>query len=216
MKKMNILFPIRWAWLDSSITKLWLIKHPTVGVLCGIKNIKTIYSHFAIAQFYLGQDLNSTNKSDWDQAAQKLKEQKSVLQSYVMDEVYDKMEGEEAAIAPYYAGDYLSMAENNENLKFVYPKEGTNIFVDSICVPKNAQNVDAAMLYINFLLEAEIARQNAEYICYATPNAAVMEMDTYSLKDKFENFILVFCRLKADALADIGHFETFERIKNYY
>ncbi|MBQ7288224.1 MAG: spermidine/putrescine ABC transporter substrate-binding protein [Clostridia bacterium] len=138
---------------------------------------------FAIAQFYLGQDINSTNQADWDKAAEKLKEQKPILQSYVMDEVFDKMEGEEAAIAPYYAGDYLSMAENNENLKFVYPKEGTNIFVDSICVPKNAQNFDAAMLYINFLLEAQIALQNAEYIYYATPNAAVLELDDYSLKD---------------------------------
>lgn len=137
---------------------------------------------FAIAQFYLGQDLNSTSKADWDQAAEKLKEQKPILQSYVMDEVFDKMEGEEAAIAPYYAGDYLSMADNNENLKFVYPKEGTNIFVDSICVPKNAQNFDAAMLYINFLLEAQIALQNAEYIYYATPNSAVLELDEYSLK----------------------------------
>lgn len=138
---------------------------------------------FAISQFYLGQDLNSTNKADWDRAAEKLKEQKPIIQSYVMDEIYDKMEGEEAAIAPYYAGDYLSMADNNENLKFVYPKEGTNIFVDSICVPKNAQNFDAAMLYINFLLEAQIALQNAEYIYYATPNAAVLELDEYSLKD---------------------------------
>lgn len=138
---------------------------------------------FGIAQFYLGQDINSTNKADWDKAAEKLKEQKPILQSYVMDEVFDKMEGEEAAIAPYYAGDYLSMAANNENLKFVYPKEGTNIFVDSICVPKGAQNFDAAMLYINFLLEAQIALQNAEYIYYATPNAAVLELDEYSLKD---------------------------------
>lgn len=138
---------------------------------------------FAIAQFLLGQDLNSMNKADWDKAAEKLKEQKPILQSYVMDEVFDKMEGGEAAIAPYYAGDYLSMAENNEDLKFVYPKEGTNIFVDSVCVPKNAQNFDAAMLYINFLLEAQIAMQNAEYICYATPNAAVMQLDEYSLKD---------------------------------
>ncbi len=138
---------------------------------------------FAISHFYLGQDINSTNKADWDKAAEKLKEQKPILQSYVMDEVFDKMEGEEAAIAPYYAGDYLSMAQNNENLKFVYPKEGTNIFVDSICVPKNAQNFDAAMLYINFLLEAQIALQHAEYICYATPNSAVLELDEYSLKD---------------------------------
>ncbi len=136
---------------------------------------------FAIAQFLLGIDLNTTDKADWDAAAAKLKEQNAVLQARVMDEVFNKMEGENAAIAPYYAGDYLTMADNNPNLAFVYPKEGTNIFVDSMCVPKNAQNVDAAMMYINFMLEAEVALANAEYICYASPNTKVVENPDYEL-----------------------------------
>ncbi len=136
---------------------------------------------FAIAQFLLGIDLNTTDKADWDAAAAKLKEQNAVLQARVMDEVFNKMEGENAAIAPYYAGDYLTMADNNPNLAFVYPKEGTNIFVDSMCVPKNAQNVDAALMYINFMLEAEVALANAEYICYASPNTKVVENPDYAL-----------------------------------
>ena len=138
---------------------------------------------FAIAQFLLGLDVNSTNKADWDKAAEKLKEQNSLLQARVMDEVFNKMEGGNAAIAPYYAGDFLTMYDNNEDLAFVYPKEGVNIFVDSICVPSNAQNYEAAMLYINFLMEPKVALANAEYICYATPNTAVREDDDYSLKD---------------------------------
>ena len=137
---------------------------------------------FAIAQFLLGQDINSTNKADWDKAANLLKEQKSVLQAYVMDEVFNKMESGSAAIAPYYAGDYLSMVENNEDLAFVYPKEGTNIFVDSICIPKNAENYEAAMLLINYLLEPTIALANAEYIYYASPNTSVVDNPEYSLK----------------------------------
>ena len=136
---------------------------------------------FAIAQFLLGQDINSTNRSEWDSAAELLKKQKSVLQAYVMDEVFNKMESGSAAIAPYYAGDYLSMVENNEDLGFVYPKEGTNIFVDAICVPKNADNYDAAMLFINYLLEPSIALANAEYIYYASPNTSVTENPEYSL-----------------------------------
>ena len=136
---------------------------------------------FAIAQFLLGQDINTTNKSDWDAAAELLKKQKDVLQAYVMDEVYNKMESGSAAIAPYYAGDYLSMVENNEDLAFVYPKEGTNIFVDAVCIPKNAENVEAAMLFINFLLEPEIALANAEFIYYASPNTAVTSNPEYSL-----------------------------------
>ncbi len=134
---------------------------------------------FMTAQMLLGQELNTPVKSDWDSAAEMLKKQKKILQSYVMDEVYGKMETGEAAIAPYYAGDFLTMCDNNENLAFFYPKEGTNIFIDSICMPYCAQNIEAAMLYINFLLEPEIALANAEYIGYASPHTAVVENEDY-------------------------------------
>ena len=73
------------------------------------------------------------------------------------------------------------MADNNPDLAFVYPKEGTNIFVDSLCIPKNAQNYEAALMYINFMLEPEVALANAEYICYASPNTAVVENPDYAL-----------------------------------
>ncbi len=134
---------------------------------------------FAIAQFRLGQDINSTNKADWDAAKNLLIAQKPILQSYVMDEVYGKMETGEAAIAPYYAGDFLTMKEINEDLEFAYPKEGTNIFVDAICVPSSAQNYEAAMMFINFLLEPEISLANAEYIGYASPNTDVVNNPDY-------------------------------------
>ncbi len=142
---------------------------------------------FAIAQFRLGQDLNTDNKADWDAAAELLKAQNGVLQSYVMDEVFNKMEGANAAIAPYYAGDYLAMKENNDNLAFVYPKEGVNIFADAVCIPKGCQNYDAAMMYINFLMEPEVALANAETICYASPNTAVVNNEEYTY---YQNEIL--------------------------
>lgn len=134
---------------------------------------------FMTAQMILGQSVNTTNKSDWDKALQKLKEGKDVLQSYVMDEIYGKLETGEAAIGPYYAGDYLFMKEINEDLEFFYPKEGTNIFVDAICIPKNAKNIKAAMMYIDFLLEPDVSLANAEYIGYASPNTAVTENPDY-------------------------------------
>ena len=139
---------------------------------------------FAIAQLLLGIDLNTTDKADWDKAAEKLKEQDDVLQGRVMDLVFNKMQSGNAAIAAYYAGDFLTMKEINEDLEFVYPKEGVNIFVDSVCIPKNHQNYEAALMYINFLLEPEIALANAEYICYASPNTAVVNSSDYSLKDE--------------------------------
>ena len=136
---------------------------------------------FAIAQFLLGIDLNTTDTAEWDRAADKLIEQNAVLQGRVNDEVFNKMEQGNAAIATYYAGDYLTMAEVNEDLEFVYPEEGVNIFIDAVCVPKNSENYEAAMMYIDFLLEPEIALANAEYIRYASPNTAVVNNPEYSL-----------------------------------
>lgn len=136
---------------------------------------------FAIAQFYLGIDVNTTDKSEWDAAAAKLKEQNPLLQGRVMDEVFNKMEAGNAAIAPYYAGDYLTMAEVNPDLGFVYPKEGTNIFVDAVCIPSTTQNYEAALMFIDFLLETEVATANANCICYATPHLGVLENPNYDL-----------------------------------
>lgn len=137
---------------------------------------------FCIAQCYLGQSVNSTDARDWDAALDLLKKQNPLVSSYVMDEVYNKMEKGEAAIAAYYAGDYLTMYDTNPDLAFCYPKEGVNYFVDSMCVPKNAENKEAAELYINFMCREDIAVANANYICYATPHALVLESDDYDLK----------------------------------
>lgn len=147
-----------------------------------ILNFNNPRDAFAVAQLYMGYNLNSSDLSQWDAAAEKLKEQKAILQSYVMDEIFQKMEDGEAAIAPYYAGDFLLMKDNNPDLEFVYPKEGVNIFVDSICIPESSKNYDAAMMYINFLLEPEIALEVAEYVMYASPHTAVINNDDYSLK----------------------------------
>ena len=148
-----------------------------------ILNFSNPRDGFMTAQCLLGIDLNSTDKADWDKAAEKLKEENSVLQGRVMDEMFNKMEGGNAAVGTYYAGDFLTMKESNEDLEFYYPKEGTNVFVDAICVPASAQNYEAALMFMNFLLEPEVALANAEYIRYATPNTAVLANENYSLKD---------------------------------
>lgn len=134
---------------------------------------------FAVAQFLLGIDVNTEDHTLWDKAADKLIEQKPLVKKYVMDEIFNMMESGEAALAPYYAGDYLSMVENNPDLGFVYPKEGTNYFVDAICIPSSAQNKAAAEAYINFLLEPEIAKAIAECICYASPHNDVINNPDY-------------------------------------
>ncbi len=124
---------------------------------------------FAIAEFRLGIDPNTENPDDLRKAADELKKQHPLVQSYVMDQIFDAMEYEEAWIAPYYAGDYLLMKEVNDDLAFCFPKEGFNAFIDACCIPKGCQNKAAAEAYINFLCDPEISGQNLDYLGYATP-----------------------------------------------
>ncbi len=134
---------------------------------------------FGVAHFLLGHSVNTENEADWNEAAEKLKEQNPILKSYVMDEVFNLMEGGSAAMVPYYAGDFLTMYANNPDLAFVYPKEGTNIFVDCACIPKGAENKEMAEFYINFLADPTVAVENAIYTGYASPNKAVLEDEDY-------------------------------------
>ena len=125
---------------------------------------------FGIAQYLLGYDVNTTDKAQLDACAEKLKEQKAVVQQYVMDQVYSLMENEEAYIAVYYAGDCMSMMDANEDLAFYLPQnQGFNLFIDSMCIPTCCQEKDAAELFINFLCEPEISGANMDYIYYGSP-----------------------------------------------
>lgn len=131
---------------------------------------------FGIAQFMLGYDLNTTDKAELDRCAELLKQQKPVLQQYVMDEIFAIMQNEEAWIAPYYAGDCLTMMGENENLAFYLPEhQGFNMFIDAMCIPTCAKEKEAAELFINFLCEPEIAGANMDWICYGTPLTAAKE-----------------------------------------
>lgn len=160
--------------IKHSWSVLWDIKYKDL-----VLNFNNPRDAFMTAQMILGHDVNTTEKALWNEAAELLKSGKKNLQAYVMDEVYGKMETGEAYIAPYYAGDYLTMVETNDDLAFFYPEEGTNIFIDSACIIKNSRNYEAALMYINFLLEPDIATANAEYIGYASPNTAVVENEDY-------------------------------------
>ena len=154
---------------------LWNEKY--AGTILMFSNSRDAYG---IALKRLGYSLNSENPKEIAEATELLKKQRLVNQAYVMDQVFNKMEGESAYAAPYYAGDCLSMMEVNEDLSFFYPKEGFNIFIDSICIPKGTKNKEAAEAFINFLCETEIAVANCEYICYFTPHteaAQIVEID---------------------------------------
>ena len=134
---------------------------------------------FGTALYKLGYDVNTATDEQWLEALALLKSQKDLVQGYVMDEIFNKMMSNSAAVAAYYAGDFLSMYEDNDSLAFYYPKEGTNRYVDAMCIPKNSSNYDLASEYINFMCSKEIAIANAEYTYYASPLKTVREDPEY-------------------------------------
>ncbi len=131
---------------------------------------------FAIAQLRLGYSLNTENPKELKNTAELLVEQKPVVQAYVMDEIFDKMGAGEAVLAPYYAGDAVTLMDEYEHLSFVIPKSGTNLFFDAVCIPKGAKQKEAAEMYINFLCEPDIAYAVTDYIGYSTPNQGAFEL----------------------------------------
>ena len=134
---------------------------------------------FGTVQYKNGISVNDTDEAKWRACLEELKTQKPLVQSYVMDEIFNKMKNGSAYIAPYYAGDFLSMYEDNDSLAFSIPKEGTNIFVDAMCIPKGSHNKEIAEMYINFMLEEEIGRANSEFVYYSTPNRLVNDNPEY-------------------------------------
>ena len=131
---------------------------------------------FAIAESILGYSLNTENEDELRAAAELLTEQKSLVQSYVMDQIFDKMQRGEAWAAPYYAGDFLTMVEENPDLAFSFPEEGFNIFIDAMCIPKGCQNKEGAEAFINFLCRPDICAANLDYLGYSAPESAAKEL----------------------------------------
>lgn len=132
---------------------------------------------FGIAEYLLGYDVNTTDEAELQDCAAKLAEQKPVVQQYVMDQIFDAMENEEAWIAPYYAGDYLTMVEENPDLAFYRPTaQGYNMFIDAMCIPTCCQEKEAAEAFINFLCSPEISSANMESLGYSVPSTAAKEL----------------------------------------
>ncbi len=153
-----------------SINELWNSEY--TGKILMFKNSRDA---FALALEKLGYDMNTENPKELNEAAELLKEQKPLVQAYVMDQIFDKMQGGEAAIAPYYIGDYYIMKEVNPDLEVFIP-EHTNIYYDAMCIPSDSKNKEAAEMYINFLNEPEVAANNAEYIMYSSPNTEAIKL----------------------------------------
>ena len=143
----------------------------------------------AAGLFYLGYDVNTTDKSQIREAFELLKNAKDqgVYQAFVMDQVFQKMEGGNAAIAMYYAGDYLTMVDNSDqDLAFVIPEEGSNWFVDAMCVLKTSQHKEEAEAWINFITSTSSSLANMDYIWYGSPNTKAMEEYPAYYEEEYE------------------------------
>lgn len=133
------------------------------------------------AMYRAGLDVNSTDHAVWDQALASLTEQRPLVKSYVMDEIFNMMESGEAAVSAYYAGDYFTMLDaqaDSVDLQFYYP-DPVNYFVDAMCIPAACQNQALAECFINYMLSEEPAIANAEFIYYASPNSLVYDNPDY-------------------------------------
>ena len=131
---------------------------------------------FGVTLKYLGYSLNSTDLDELTEAKNLLIEQKPLVQAYVIDQVRDKMIGNEAALGVIYSGEAIYTQKENPNLEYVIPKEGSNIWIDSWVIPKNAEHKENAEKFINFLCRPDIALMNFEYITYSTPNETAREL----------------------------------------
>lgn len=156
------------------------------GQILMINNSRDAY---AIAMQLCGINPAECTKEDVDTASKLLAKQKPLLKKYVMDQVFSEMEGSQAAIAPYYAGDVMTMIANNPDLDYAMPQDGANLFYDAMCIPKCSKNKENAEIFINFMQDPEIAAENFAYLLYATPNQEAY--DNY-IDEEYKNNEFIF------------------------
>lgn len=131
---------------------------------------------YCVALSYLGYSINTLDENELKEATDLLIKQKPLVQAYVVDQVRDKMIKNAAAVAVIYSGEAIYMQEENPDLEYVVPDEGSNVWIDGWVIPKDCQNKEAAEAWINFMCDPEIALMNFEEITYSTPNEAAREL----------------------------------------
>ena len=160
------------SWAD-----LWDVEY--AGNVLMFNNSRDAY---AIAAKKMGLSLNPSSVEEVDDVMKELQAQKSVVQAYVMDDIFEKLEGENAAIGVYYSGDAITMIDDNPDLAWVFPEEGTVLSVDSMAIPATSEHEEAAEMFINFMCEPDVGKANIEYIGYTTPMHCVWDILDEDLK----------------------------------
>lgn len=166
-----------------------------------------------IALKKLGYSLNSKNIKELNKAKEELIKQKTLVHAYAGDEVKDQMIEEEAAMAVVWSGDAMFMMENNKNLKYVIPKEGTNLWFDNMVIPKGSKAKKEAEMFINFMSSAEASKKNVEYIGYSTPNKKSKELLPKEVRENPTAYPSDDIVKKGEVFIDLGDFiKEYDRI----
>ena len=160
----------------------------------------------AVALKKLGYSMNTTNKAELEKAKQELIKQKPLVHAYVGDEVKDLMTDEEGAMAVVWSGDAVTMMKNNKNLRYVIPKEGSNLWFDNMVIPKGSKHKKEAEMFINFMTRPDIALKNVRYIGYSTPNTKTLEMMTPEERNNKTAYPEDAKIKKCDVFVDLGDF----------
>jgi len=168
----------------------------------------------------LGYSLNTRDESQIREAVEELKKQKPLVKSYGTDELRDSMIGGSGAMWLTYSGDAVYCMQQNEDLAFSVPEEGSNLFFDCMVIPKSAKNPEAAEKFINYLLQPDVAKINTEYIGYSTPNAEAMKIidPEYLANNAFNPGDEVIAR--CEVFGDLGEFtqvysDAWQEVKLY-
>ncbi len=160
---------------------------------------------FMVTEKMLGYSINTVDENELKKCCDKLIEQKPLVQAYVVDQVRDKMIGGEAALGVIYSGEAIYTQRENEDLEYVIPKEGSNVWIDSWVIPKNAKNVENAEKFLDFLCRGDIALKNFEYITYSTPNKAARELiEDEDIRDSKVAFPTAEMLKNCDVFTNIG------------
>ncbi len=143
---------------------------------------------FGLTLIKNGNSVNTENIAELDKAFEDMKLLKDNLQAFVSDEIFNLMESGSAYLSPAYGGDALAMIEENPSLAYTIPKEGTNLYVDSMCIVKGSENKTAAEKYIDFLCRQDVAQLNYDEVCYSTPQQQVYD----ALDDEIKGELLAY------------------------
>lgn len=168
-----------------------------------------------------GASINSTDKLEWEEALSTLMEQKAIIQGYMADEVRDKMIGEEAALSIMYSGEAVLTLEENENLAYAVPQEGSNKWFDAMVIPNTSTQKEAAEAFINYMCDIDVAYANADYIGYSTPIPEARDLLDDSVKNDPvaypDSSVLSNCEVFLDLGKDMTDFtnEKWNMLKAY-